>query len=338
LSPCACHKNSVKGLVLVRFSQAFFFFYRENAKWMWSGFPLRLFDDSHARSLDRVGSARRGTAPSRRPTRGGVDAAGGMAGARQDPPPRNRGVDDAPRLFAAGAPAAHAAPMSGSDAAGAPAPPAAAGERTPSALVSAACIGVLLAALGTAALGNGAALQTPWRDASPAVGAAVMQLVALVVCICGHLSPSSKGATRRKYGGLLLLAIVAGSELPAAGAVSPQPVSPADDMLGDITTWARQSLQEPAPPSSRPALDNQTNRPSGASAAGLLPKGNAPDDAAVLRERAAARRLLQWPSGVSDADRSPTPDPQFLKEEKGLKDMSKRMEAGLERCALSLGR
>ena len=286
-----------------------------------------------------MGSARRGTAPSRRPTRGGVDAAGGMAGARQDPPPRNRGVDDAPRLFAAGAPAAHAAPMSGSDAAGAPAPPAAAGERTPSALlVSAACIGVLLAALGTAALGNGAALQTPWRDASPAVGAAVMQLVALVVCICGHLSPSSKGATRRKYGGLLLLAIVAGSELPAAGAVSPQPVSPADDMLGDITTWARQSLQEPAPPSSRPALDNQTNRPSGASAAGLLPKGNAPDDAAVLRERAAARRLLQWPSGVSDADRSPTPDPQFLKEEKGLKDMSKRMEAGLERCALSLGR
>jgi hypothetical protein len=39
---------------------------------------------------------------------------------------------------------------------------------------------------------------------------------------------------------------------------------------------------------------------------------------------------------VSDADRSPEPDPEFLKEERALKDMSKRMEAGLERCALAL--
>jgi len=36
---------------------------------------------------------------------------------------------------------------------------------------------------------------------------------------------------------------------------------------------------------------------------------------------------------VSDADRSPEPDPEFLKEERALKDMSKRMEAGLERSA-----
>ena len=126
------------------------------------------------------------------------------------------------------------------------------------------------------------------------------------------------------------MAIVAGSELPAAHAVSPQPPTAADDMVGDIATWAWHSLQEPSPPSSHIAVDNQTNRPSDPSAAGLLPKGATSDDT-VLRERAAARRLLQWPRGVSDADRSPEPDPEFLKEEQALKDMSKRMEAGLER-------
>ena len=259
----------------------------------------------------------------------GDPASGGMAGACCDPPPLpGLGVDEAPRLHPAGAPEAqHAAPMSGSDAAGAPAPGA--GGWTPAALmVSVAFLCVLLMALWFSSTGD-----CSWRDASPAVGAAVLQLVALVACLFGHLSPSSKGAARRKYGGLLLLARVAGSELPAAQAVSRQPSAAADDMVGDIATWAWHSVQEPSPPSSHLALDNQTNRPSDPSGVGLLPKGSTPDDA-VLRERAAARRLLQWPRGVSDADRSPEPDPDFLKEERALKDMSKRMEAGLERCAL----
>ena len=256
-------------------------------------------------------------------------ASGGMAGACCDPPPLpGLGVDEAPRLHPAGAPEAHhAAPMSGSVAAGAPAPGA--GGWTPAALmVSVAFLCVLLMALWFSSTGD-----CSCRDDSPAVGAAVLQLVALVACLVGHLSPSSKGAARRKYGGLLLLAIVAGSELPAAHAVSRQPSAAADDMVGDIATWAWHSVQEPSPPSSHLALDNQTNRPSDPSAAGLLPKGATPHDA-VLRERAAARRLMQWPRGVSDADRSPEPDPEFLKEERALHDMSKRMEAGLERCAL----
>jgi hypothetical protein len=259
----------------------------------------------------------------------GDPASGGMAGACCDPPPLpGLGVDEAPRLQPAPA-AHHAAPMSGSDAAGATA--LGAEGWTPAApMVSVAFLFVLLMALGFSSIGD-----CSWRDANLAVGAAVLQLVALVACLFGSLSPSSKGAARRKYGGLFLLAIVVGSELPAAHAVSPQPAAAADDMVGDIATWAWHSLQEPSPPSSHRALDNQTKRPSDPSAAGLLPKGASVDEA-VLRERAAARRLLQWPRGVSDADRSPEPDPEFLKEERALKDMSKRMEAGLERCALAL--
>jgi hypothetical protein len=221
--------------------------------------------------------------------------------------------------------AAHGASMSGSNAAG-----ATRGERNRLLVLAGGAGTVLLAIMGLAALfGHWHSLL---RDAeSPALGAAVLQLVTILVCLCGHLSPSSSGTARRRYGGLLMLAIMAGSELPRAAAVAPHLDVSVDDMVGDVATWVQQSQQEPSPQSSRKALDNHTYRTSDPVAAGLLPKGAEPD-AAVLEERAAARMLLQWPSGVTTADQSPGPDPAFLHEEKKLKDMSKRLDAGLERC------
>ena len=221
------------------------------------------------------------------------------------------------------------APMSGSDAADTCAP----WGRGCGMMLAAAGATAMLLALWLMAAPGGArnAPDTLVRDAQcPALAVALMQLATLVVCFCGHVSPSSSGIARRRYSALLLLATVAGSQLPAAAAVSRQMDVAADEMVGDIATWVQRSQQEPSPPSSRHALDNQTYRKSDVVVEGFLPKRDAPA-AEVLVQRAAARKLLQWPSGVSDVDRSPGPDPVFLKEEKHLKDVSKKMEAGLER-------
>jgi hypothetical protein len=236
------------------------------------------------------------------------------------PPAAVRGVEE-PTSRTPGAAVRGASPMSGSEEAAATQAPVARGSSATMLAASGATLLVLLALWGLAAP------SAMWRVAqNPALGVAMLQLCTLVVCLCGHLSPSSKSGARRKYGGLLLLAVVAGSALPSADAVSAPIGTPADDLLGEISTWAEQSRSESSPP----AQDNQTDRAPGVSAEGLLPRGTLPE-ASILRERAASRKLLQWPAGMSDADRSPGPDPEFLHKEKRLKDMSKQMEAGLER-------
>lgn len=195
-------------------------------------------------------------------------------------------------------------------------------------------VGVLLALIGLLSRGNwlisAAAL---WRDVqSPALGAAFLQLFTLVVCLCGQFSPSSSACQRRKYGALLLLAVVAGSLLPSANAVSASLSTSAEEVFGDISHWAIQSPSGPSPPTSRHALENHTFRSAGSLAEDLLPR-EAHLQAENVDERTTSRKLLQWPPGVSDADRSPGPDPEFLLKEKRLKDMSKKMEARLERSA-----
>ena len=228
----------------------------------------------------------------------------------------------------------HEAPMSGSDVSGAKL----SGERDGGVnvvMLAVSFFSISLLLFGFMVLGDSQSIVGLWRDLQcPVLGCAVLQLVTLLVCLVGHLSPSSSGAVRRRYGGLLLLAVTAGSHLPAAGAVSQQLDTAVDEMVGDMSQWILQSQQELKSPSSRLALENQTYKTSGALAEGLLPKGSAPD-ASSISQRAAARKLLQWPSGVSDADRSPTPDPVFLHKEEKLVQMSKRMEAGLERYEMS---
>ena len=195
-------------------------------------------------------------------------------------------------------------------------------------------VGVLLALVGLAARWHGLLAAALWRDAqSPALGAAILQLCSLVVCLYGHFSPSTSAGERRKFGGLLLLVVVAGSALPSADAVSVPVSASGEDVVGDLSHWAQQSRSEPSPPSSRPALENQTFRAAGTNADELLPKGALPEAGVLRQGRASARKLLRWPPGVSTADDSPGPDPEFMHKEKRLKDMSKKMEARLERWA-----
>jgi hypothetical protein len=245
------------------------------------------------------------------------------------PPPlpeRGKEHDDSPRSRAVHASSAHKAyPMSGSDVMCAEALES---RGIHAAMLIGVASAVLMALMVLVALGRlPAHLALGWDDQTPALGAAALHAAVLVVCLCNHLSPFHSGSARRKYGGAFLLSLVVGSALmPAAEAVSLQLDAIVDETLGDASTWVQQSQQLSSLTSYRQAVDNQThNKRLKSIAEGARKEASG---------RSGARRnLLQWPPGVSDADQSPTMDPQFLDEEKRLKIASKKMQAKLERCA-----